>query len=135
MKYYIKVILLTIIFLFFFNCRNKNEDKKYQLKAEVEVMNKEYNFGKATRNDTIKYTFLIKNLEAHPYVIDKVGVGCGCTTTNFTKTKVLKEKLAKVEVVYVPSSDDLGTVTKSIVVSDNSIDAFHTLCIKGEIIE
>lgn len=130
-----KIFRLIFIVLFIFSCKkNQNFDGPKTKVVQVEIIKKEYFFGKAKFGDTIKHTFLIKNVSDSLYKINKVGTSCGCTTVNFSKNKIERNDYAKIEVVYVPSLDENNLVSKSIVVSDNSDMGYNTLYIKGEIV-
>ncbi|MDB9721336.1 DUF1573 domain-containing protein [Winogradskyella sp.] len=102
----------------------------------MEILKKEYDFGKSFYGDTISYKFFIKNLYDIPYKIDAVGESCGCTKSIYTKNQVSKGEFAEIEVEYIPLLEEVGTtVSKSIVVSDNSSKGFQVFYILGEIIQ
>jgi len=129
-------VSLFILFGLLFSCgknRDINDAKTQGVKTEL--INKEHFFGKAKFGDTINHTFLIRNMSNYPYKINKVGTSCGCTTVSFTKNNIERGGYAEIDVSYVPTSDDIGSISKSIVVSDNSNMGFNTLYIKGEIIK
>ncbi|WP_299683970.1 DUF1573 domain-containing protein [uncultured Dokdonia sp.] len=123
--------ILPIIFLFFVGCNQKGKSDL----AAIEVIGKEYNFGEIKYDDTLTHTFKIKNVSNNYYLIDKVGVSCGCTSAIFTENPVIKNEYAQVEVGYIASKDDIGLVEKSIVVSDNSEKGFQILYLKGTVVK
>lgn len=125
--------LYTLLVIFFL-CIGCNQKGKPDL-ATIEIIEKEYNFGKIKYDDTLKHTFKLKNVSNNSYLIDEVGVSCGCTSAIFTENQVAKNEYAQVEVGYIASKDDIGEVEKSIVVSDNSIEGFHLLYLKGTVVE
>lgn len=129
-------LILCLFFLsLFFSCKKETNLKKTIIsKSKIEVLDKEFNFGKKNTKDTILHTYLIKNISNIPYKISKVGESCGCTTTRYTREQVFKDEYAKIEISYIPNSDDSGQIVKSIVVSDNSVEGFNVFYLKGEII-
>lgn len=47
-----------------------------------------HDFGNIKQGDVVEYTFNFKNTGNQPLLISDVGVTCGCTATDYTKTPV-----------------------------------------------
>lgn len=123
-----KLFVYFISIVFFVSCVNKTSNK-----SSIKLVEKVFEFGKRTHNDTIRHVFKIKNMSNVDYIIDKVAQSCGCTTVKFTEGKVKENAFANIEIIYVPTVEEEGLVSKSVVVSDNSVDGFQVLYLKGEI--
>lgn len=128
MKY--KISSFCFICCFFLSCK-KTVSTNDDLYSSIFIEEKEHNFSKKNANDTISFTFKIKNISNVPYEIIAVSQSCGCTTTNFTDGPILIDEYADVTVEYIPESEDFGEVMKSIVVSDNSNEGFQVFYLKG----
>lgn len=114
------------------NCKNKNENLPEKLKlSRVKITQTIFNFGDIHVGDTVKHSFVIKNISQRKFIIDTVGTSCGCTTTQFTRDSIRKDEIAKIDVQYI--ADQAGKVSKSIVVSDNSQTGFQTFYLKGQV--
>jgi hypothetical protein len=128
MKYFI----LSLLALVLVNCKNKKENSLEKLKlSRVKIIETVFNFGNINVGDTVKYSFIIKNISERKFIIDTVGTSCGCTTTQFTRDSVRKNEIAKIDVQYI--ADQSGKISKSIVVSDNSETGFQTFYLKGKV--
>mgnify|MGYP003575802156 CR=1 FL=1 len=131
MKYFTVIVFFI---LFFTNCTNK--DKKVleiSKMSNVEILDNTFNFGNIKVYDTINHVFFLKNISDKKFIIDTVGTSCGCTTTSYTKDSVSKNEIAKIYVKFIADKEDFGKVSKSIVVSDNSQDGYHTFYLKGTV--
>lgn len=133
MKYFIVTVLF---FLLFVNCKNKEADALKELKlSKIEIVENTFNFGNINKNDTVNHFFVIRNISDKKYIIDTVGTSCGCTTTSYTRDSISKNKIAKINVQFIPNEDDSGKISKSIVVSDNSESGYHAFYLKGKVVE
>lgn len=130
--YIVSIILVLIISIGFLTYKTETVFSEY---AEVIVSEKNYNFGKKTKNDTINHTFYIKNISSIPFVITKVLPSCSCTVIN-SKINLLykKDETAKVSVQYIPKPEHIGKEIENIIlVQCNANKGLIKLKIKGSI--
>jgi hypothetical protein len=78
-NYYKTLFLLTILIVQ--SCKNASESLENPKIATIEILEKEFDFGQVSMEDSASFTFSIKNISKIPFKISKVGTSCGCTTT------------------------------------------------------
>lgn len=128
--------MTIMLLLLFLNCKNNKENVVEKLKlSKVKISDNIFYFGIINKKDTVNHTFIIKNISDKKFIIDTVGTSCGCTTTNYTRDSISKNKIAKINVQFIPNKDDSGKISKSIVVSDNSESGYHAFYLKGKVVE
>ena len=81
---------------------------------------------------SVSCTFEFTNTGKSDLIIQNVGVSCGCTTPNWTKTPVKPGKKGIVEATYNASGRP-GVFNKTITVTSNAGD--QMLMIKGDVIQ
>jgi len=77
--------------------------------------------------------FEFTNTSSQPIMIDKVAPSCGCTTADYTKTKVLPGKTGFVEASYNAAAE--GPFSKSITVTIAGSSEPKTLSFKGTVVK
>ncbi len=125
---YKTLFLLSLIILQ--SCKHSTEKPSI---AKVEIIDKEFNFGSISMNDSASFTFKIKNTSKIPFKISKVGTSCGCTTAEYTKDSINLNELAIIELLFKPNQ--IGHIEKSIVVEGNTDPPFNVFYIKGDVLE
>lgn len=110
-----------------FSC-SKKESKFPILKVE-----KEYNFGKITLNDTIKHIFKLQNVSESSLKISQIGTSCGCTGAIISDSIIEKDKFAEIEVKFIPQKENLGKISNSIVIEANTNPPYTTLYLNGTV--
>lgn len=94
-----------------------------------------HDFQTIPRDKVQHCTFTVTNTGTAPLVIHHVATGCGCTTTQYTKTPIPPGGKGKVEVDFNPATQRPGNFRKSITVYVNTIHAYTRLFVKGVIEE
>ena len=106
---------------------------KYQINKEsnasIEVFDSTFNFGQIRMSDTLKHTFIVKNISKIELIIKNIESGCECTVTNFDKNPVKKGELTEISVTFVPLHT--GKVEKNILFEANTEPPFTVLTLKG----
>lgn len=77
--------------------------------------------------------FEFTNTSSQPIMIDKVAPSCGCTTADYTKTKVLPGKTGFVEASYNAAAE--GPFSKSITVTMAGSSTPKILSFKGTVVK
>ena len=100
---------------------------------DFEIKERMHDFGKVTNKKS--HTFYITNTGNAPLVIKHVATGCGCTTTDYTKTPILPGKKGKITVSFNPETQRAGTFRKSVTIYTNSPKDYTRVFIKGEVVK
>lgn len=87
--------------------------------------------GKIPQGKAKIIRFEFTNTSSEPIMIDKVSPSCGCTTADYTKTKVLPGKTGFVEASYNAATE--GPFSKSITVVMSGSSAPKILSFKGTV--
>ncbi|WP_435523803.1 DUF1573 domain-containing protein [Chryseobacterium indoltheticum] len=77
--------------------------------------------------------FEFTNTSSQPIMIDKVAPSCGCTTADYTKTKILPGKTGFVEASYNAAAE--GPFSKSITVTMSDNQNPKVLSFKGTVVK
>ncbi|MFK5890715.1 MAG: DUF1573 domain-containing protein [Flavobacteriaceae bacterium] len=119
-----------LIIGFISSCSLKSNVKTTQ----VEVITNKFIFNPIKYQDTIKHTFLIKNLSKNPLIIEAVGSSCGCVVTKFSKNPISKNKFAEVDITFTPEINQIGKIRKAILVKCNIQKNYIPFHIEGFVI-
>lgn len=95
--------------------------------------NTTYDFGKTKVGKPVSYEFRFKNTGLLPLVISSVKASCGCTVTAYTKEPVEHGASGIVSATY--NAAKVGTYSKTVAVTANTLGGVIHLTIKGEIVE
>ena len=92
-----------------------------------------HNFNHISRakNDTVSYTFILKNTGKRNLILNKVDPACHCTKVSYTKQPVKPGGEAKITVYYDVLNSFNGFFKKSVKVTCNIPTGPKTLIIKG----
>lgn len=111
--------------------RKDNQDNSPS--PDFEIKERMHDFGKVTKKKS--HTFYITNTGNAPLVIKHVATGCGCTTTDYTKTPILPGKKGKITVSFNPETQRAGIFRKSVTIYTNSPKDYTRVFIKGEVVK
>jgi len=92
----------------------------------------EYNFGEIQQNIPATATYELTNNSDVPLLIENVKVGCGCTTSNYSKEPILPGETTIIEATY--NAQKMGKFTKTAAVQTNLSDEATILSFTGEVI-
>ncbi len=94
----------------------------------------EWDFGRIMEVDgPVEHTFTFTNSGRVAFVIEKVEVGCGCTTPVFSKDPVLPGKQGRITIKYDPA-DRPGTFIHDIRITSKKGRNKNTIRIRGEVV-
>ena len=123
-------LILLFLFLILCSCNSKKENTI----TKIEILDKEFNFGKATLKDTIVHTFKIKNLTNTKLKINNLATSCGCTTIGKIDSIANKNEIIEVKLQFIPKKEQIGNqVTNSVVVEMNTEPPFTVFRLKGKV--
>lgn len=100
--------------------------------AHLMFLAPQYNFGTIAPGAVVRHTFELRNTGTAPLVISTIGVSCGCTTPNWTKTPIAPGKVGLVTVTF-NSAGKTGVQNKILTVESNSDTGPALLSLKGEV--
>jgi len=92
----------------------------------------EYNFGEIAQNIPATATYELTNDSDIPLVIEHVKVGCGCTSSNYTKDPIQPGATAMIEAIY--NAKKKGAFKKTVSVTTNLSDEPTVLSFEGEVV-
>lgn len=123
MKNKISFILLACVLLF--SCQ-----KEHNVMVSIRYT-KEIDFGKVKEGDTIRKSFMIKNVSDVPLKIKNVKSSCGCTIAKLKDSVVYQNKSTEIKVHFIADSHNVGKIRKSIIVDSNTKPNFTVMYLKG----
>lgn len=91
-----------------------------------------YSFGKIKQNVPVTYTFQLKNNGSKPLIIEQATAQCGCTTPEYSKKPILKNKTSPLKITF--NAANPGPFTKTVTVKFLNIPEPSILTIEGEVI-
>ena len=92
-----------------------------------------YSFGKIKQHVPATTEFAFTNTGVKPLVIETATAECGCTTPDYPKTPLAKDKNAIIKVTY--NAENAGKFTKRVTVKFANIATPVILTIEGEVEE
>jgi len=92
----------------------------------------EYDFGEIQQNIPATATYELTNNSDQPLVIEKVKVGCGCTTSNYSKEAIAPGQSTIIEATF--NAKKIGKFSKTASVSTNLSDEPTVLKFKGIVV-
>lgn len=119
-------LYFTVIIIFTFSCNKTNENNF----AEIEYQ-KEIDFGIINAKDTITKSFAIKNNSTVPLIIKNVKASCGCTLVKLKDSIIERNESTSIVATYIPKKDDIGKISKSIVIESNTKTGYNVMYLKG----
>ncbi|SFP72639.1 DUF1573 domain-containing protein [Hymenobacter arizonensis] len=93
-----------------------------------------FDFGSVAQGAVVDHTFKFKNTGTAPLVISNIGVSCGCTTPEWTKTPVMPGKTGSIT-AHFNTAGKLGMQNKVLTVESNAPAGSATVSLVGEVKE
>ena len=90
-----------------------------------------YSFGKIKQHVPATTEFSFTNVGTKPLIIETAVAECGCTTPDYPKTPLAKDKSASIKVTY--NAENPGKFTKRVTVKFANIAQPVILTIEGEV--
>lgn len=91
-----------------------------------------HSFGKIKQNVPVTYIFALKNKGTKPLIIEQATAQCGCTTPEYSKKPILKNKTSPLKVTF--NAANIGPFTKTVTVKFLNIAEPSILTIEGEVV-
>lgn len=97
----------------------------------IRVEEKEYNFGKLRKGDSIDHAFMVENTGSNPLIIKMVKASCGCTTVDWTRQPILPGQTGIIKSRF--HAGDPGMARKSVVAEINAVEPYLVFYLTGEV--
>ena len=101
-------------------------------KTKVAFDKEVHNFGEIKQGEIVSTSFIIKNIGDNDLFIVEAHGSCGCTVPEVTKEAIEPGESAPIHVKF-DSNGKSGEVTKSIMVTCNTVKIVETISIKASI--
>jgi hypothetical protein len=117
---------------------NPNTDANPEGKVEVEAAaiefsTLEYDFGKVTNGELVKYRFAFKNTGKNPLIIQNAQASCGCTVPQWPTEPIAPNDTGSIYVEF-NSANRVGQQDKHVTITANTNPSNTVLSIKGEVL-
>lgn len=99
--------------------------------APVKFAKTSYSFGKIKQGVPVTTEFTFTNTSGKPVIIESAIAGCGCTTPDYPKTPVMKDKTATIKVTYNAEAE--GHFEKQVTVKFAKVQQPIVLTIDGDV--
>ena len=93
----------------------------------------EYEFGEIQQNIPVTAHYELTNNSDAPLIINKVKVGCGCTSSNYKKDPISPGETTIIEATF--NAKKIGNFNKSVSVFTNLEEEATVLRFKGTVID
>ncbi len=103
----------------------------YSDNTHIEVVSGNFDFGNLKKGDSLKHTFVLKNIGDNILNIKKALPSCKCTVVKGYNKNVKPGKISEIKIVFV--ADKSGKVEKNIILETNTAPPFHVLTLTGEV--
>lgn len=123
-----KLLLIGLVSFFSVSAFSQSENKTEAVSFNVV----KYNFGKIKQNVPKSYVFEMKNNGTKPLIIEQATAQCGCTTPEYSKKAILKNKISPIKVTY--NAANPGPFTKTVTIKFLNIAEPTILTIEGEVV-
>ena len=112
-----KKVIVSIFILFslnlMFSCKKETKKSKEieeefieQVYSEVLIDNRDFDFGNISINDTVNYTYKIKNISNEPLIVTKLVSNCNCVEMNFNKMTIQKNQEMDIVTKFIAKKEN-----------------------------
>ena len=99
--------------------------------SPVKFSQTKYSFGKIKQGVPATTEFTFTNTTGKPVIIESAIAGCGCTTPDYPKTPIMKDKTAVIKVTY--NAENEGHFEKEVTVKFARVQQPVVLTIDGDV--
>ena len=99
--------------------------------APVKFSDVKHSFGKIKQGTPVTTEFSFTNTSGKPVIIESAIAGCGCTTPDYPKTPIMKDKTAIIKVTYNAEAE--GHFEKQVTVKFAKVQQPIVLTIDGDV--
>lgn len=92
----------------------------------------EFDFGEIQQNVPATATYELTNNSDTPLVIESVKVGCGCTSSKYSKEAIMPGETTMIEAIF--NAKKVGNFSKTASVQTNLSEEFTVLSFKGVVV-
>ncbi len=99
--------------------------------APVKFIEIKHSFGKIKQGAPVSTEFTFTNTSGKPVIIEVATAECGCTTPEYPKTPILKDKTSSIKVTYNAEAE--GHFEKKVTVKFAKVSQPVFLTIEGDV--
>lgn len=100
--------------------------------AQVDVIDKTYNFGSVQDGAIVEYSYRFKNTGTTPLIINSATGSCGCTVPEKPEQPILPGETGFIKVKF-DSKGRVGATHKTVTIASNANPEFPILELTGEV--
>lgn len=100
--------------------------------AQVEVIDKTYNFGSVQDGAIVEYSYRFKNVGTTPLIINSATGSCGCTVPEKPEQPILPGETGFIKVKF-DSNGRVGATHKTVTIASNASPEFPVLELTGDV--
>lgn len=100
--------------------------------AQVDVIDKTYNFGSVQDGAIVEYSYRFKNSGTTPLIINSATGSCGCTVPEKPEQPILPGETGFIKVKF-DSKGRVGATHKTVTITSNANPEFPVLELTGEV--
>ncbi len=100
--------------------------------AQVEVIDKTYNFGSVQDGAIVEYSYRFKNIGTTPLIINSATGSCGCTIPEKPEQPILPGEIGFIKVKF-DSNGRVGATHKTVTIASNANPEFPVLELTGDV--
>lgn len=136
-----KIILVTIFlfaFIIMFSCKKESgkvgkieEEFVEQVYSKIVIENQDFDFGNISVNDTVSYTYKVKNISEEPLIVTKIVSNCNCVETNYTKTPILKNQELNISAKFISKKENFGPINILMLIECNIEKGAEVISMSG----
>ena len=100
--------------------------------AQVDVIDKTYNFGSVQDGAVVEYSYRFKNTGTTPLIINSATGSCGCTVPEKPEQPILPGETGFIKVKF-DSKGRVGATHKTVTIASNANPEFPVLELTGDV--
>lgn len=100
--------------------------------AQVDVIDKTYNFGSVQDGAIVEYSYRFKNTGTTPLIINSATGSCGCTVPEKPEQPILPGETGFIKVKF-DSNGRVGATHKTVTITSNAVPEFPVLELTGDV--
>ncbi|MBN2215622.1 MAG: DUF1573 domain-containing protein [Bacteroidales bacterium] len=132
MRKFFTIFAITVFFVSISCTKTAGKNNAGKDGPKIEFTYTEYDYGTVTQGGDGTSEFVFRNTGNEPLILSNVRSTCGCTVPSWPKEPVKPGETAKITVVY--STNRIGPINKSVIVSTNADSQPVVLKIKGNVV-
>lgn len=123
--------LVLLIFITTFGCNRTEPNDQF---IEIEIQEREFDFGTVHLNDTIYKDFSINNISKKNLYIKNIRTSCNCSKVGILDSIALPGETIDIKIQFIARTSLVGDISNTIVVETNTNPPFNIFKLNGFIV-